>query len=202
MAKDLSTHHGKSGLLPIDPNEGLIALERALTLNSANLMIAPLDWIQYLKSLGIHPNWLADFSSGIESKSIVEDLMALDSEDKMPFLKSHIIKIVKEVLGLTSSRSIDEEKGFFDMGLDSLMAVELKNRLQASFGSAFKLSTTLIFDYSSINQLCKHISVGLNIVDLKESPIASKKEIREGKIDAEVDAIDEANLWKSLKEEL
>jgi acyl transferase domain-containing protein len=43
----------------------------------------------------------------------------------------------------------------FDMGLDSLMAVALRDRLQSALG--VKLSTTLVFDYPTLDALVEHL---------------------------------------------
>ena len=39
---------------------------------------------------------------------------------------------------------------FLDLGTDSLMAVELRNRLHSQFGGAFTISATAVFDYPTI----------------------------------------------------
>jgi len=42
---------------------------------------------------------------------------------------------------------------FLDLGTDSLMAVELRNRLFGQFGGKFDISPTAVFDYPSIGEL-------------------------------------------------
>ncbi len=52
------------------------------------------------------------------------------------------------VLGLKAGESPDQDRGFFDLGMDSLMAIDLKQRLEAVVGEP--LPPTLIFDYPNV----------------------------------------------------
>ena len=53
----------------------------------------------------------------------------------------------RKVLGLSASRPIPAETALQDMGLDSLMALELRNVLAQAMGRP--LGATLLFDYPS-----------------------------------------------------
>jgi NAD(P)-dependent dehydrogenase (short-subunit alcohol dehydrogenase family)/acyl carrier protein len=55
-----------------------------------------------------------------------------------------------QVLGFGQAR-LDRDRGFFDMGMDSLLALELRTRLEAALGIA--LQATVLFDYPSIDAL-------------------------------------------------
>ena len=45
-----------------------------------------------------------------------------------------------------------------ELGMDSLMAVELRNRLLGQFGSAFTITATAVFDYPTIELLAEYLA--------------------------------------------
>lgn len=55
----------------------------------------------------------------------------------------------------------DPHTGFSSLGMDSLMAVELRNRLQRQLGSQHTLSATLLFNHSSIIRMADYLAVRL-----------------------------------------
>jgi len=55
---------------------------------------------------------------------------------------------VAAVLGYANDDGIPVDRGFFELGLDSLMSVELKRRLEAAVGQA--LPSTLTFNYPNV----------------------------------------------------
>ena len=46
---------------------------------------------------------------------------------------------------------------FLDLGTDSLMAIELRNRLHSQFGGAFTINATAVFDYPTIGGLAEYL---------------------------------------------
>ena len=58
-------------------------------------------------------------------------------------------------MGFGVSQLPADDLGFFEMGLDSLMAMDLRNRLQGTLGHA--LSSTLTFDYPNVPKLAEHL---------------------------------------------
>jgi acyl carrier protein len=59
------------------------------------------------------------------------------------------------VLGWTSEAAVDETRGFFSLGMDSIMTVDLRARLQAALGC--ELATTVALEYPTVRALSLHL---------------------------------------------
>ncbi|WP_372365775.1 SDR family NAD(P)-dependent oxidoreductase [Candidatus Uabimicrobium sp. HlEnr_7] len=73
---------------------------------------------------------------------------------------------IAKIMGLKSKESITADQGLFEMGMDSLMAVELQNKLETTFGQSF--SSTLAFDYSTVVDIAGYIIGECFTEDIKE----------------------------------
>lgn len=84
-----------------------------------------------------------------------ERLQAAADGDRRAMLDGHVCGAVAGVLGFDVDR-LDRTAGLFDLGLDSLTALELKNRLQRDL--AIELPSTLLFDYPTADALLDHLA--------------------------------------------
>ena len=75
---------------------------------------------------------------------------------------------VQAVLRLPSAP--DASVGFFDLGMDSLMAVELRNRLNRAFADAYSAPNTLVFDFPTIADLAHHLAGVLSDAETPPGP--------------------------------
>ena len=66
-------------------------------------------------------------------------------------LKKFVAERALLVLGLDRSMRLDPRTPLRDLGLDSLMTLELRNRLEADYG--LRLSATLVWNYPTIAAL-------------------------------------------------
>jgi acyl carrier protein/NADP-dependent 3-hydroxy acid dehydrogenase YdfG len=74
-------------------------------------------------------------------------------------LVAHIRSEVAQVLGMDPDRPIDVHRGLFELGMDSLMSIELKGRLEASVGQS--LPSTLVFNYPTVNALAAYLATNV-----------------------------------------
>ncbi|MEL6938587.1 MAG: acyl carrier protein, partial [Cyanobacteria bacterium J06598_1] len=58
-----------------------------------------------------------------------------------------------------SPNELNRDMGFFDLGMDSLTALELKNSLQTDLG--LSLPSTLAFDYPTVDALIAYLATQL-----------------------------------------
>lgn len=76
-------------------------------------------------------------------------------DDRYEILLEAVRTEVAKVLQLPSHQLPDVTVGFIELGLDSLMGIELKNKLQLELG--YTLNTTVLFNYSTIELLVNYL---------------------------------------------
>jgi acyl transferase domain-containing protein/acyl-CoA synthetase (AMP-forming)/AMP-acid ligase II/acyl carrier protein len=79
-----------------------------------------------------------------------------------PMLTEIVEAEAAAILGLEAGQALDRHRGFFDLGMNSLMAVDLKKRLQALL--AIELPTTLVFDHPNVVALAAFLSARVSTV--------------------------------------
>ena len=81
----------------------------------------------------------------------IERLDRTAPEDRRELVSSLVAGETRHVLGLNAEEQLDPDRGLFELGMDSLMSVQLKGRLEKSIGCA--LPATLTFTYPTVNAL-------------------------------------------------
>lgn len=204
MAKDLVSRLAHGGVLALNPNQGLHALEIALNLSDPVITIADINWESYLKQQIKIPSWLHHFIEKKGKKATLFDMVQKgQKEEQFSLIKNYVNDVVRSVIGLSMEESIDEKMGFSDMGLDSLMAVEAKNRLQSNLGGEYVLSSTVVFDYPTIDKMSHHIAQLLQVEDKKvKQNIETLEEARKAEIRKDIGAISMDEVLKRLRGKL
>ncbi|MFF7250228.1 SDR family NAD(P)-dependent oxidoreductase [Embleya sp. NPDC008237] len=137
-------HLADRGFLTISPADGIDALERILAAGHRHVAYSPLDiarWIApypALRSSTLLAPLLAGEETDDDTTAVRDRLLTADGiAERREILESFITETVRELLGGTS-RHIGPHTSMVILGLDSLGAVQLQQRLQQALGFALK----------------------------------------------------------------
>src|SRR4029079_5302216 len=94
--------------------------------------------------------------------------------EKTSILAAFLETELKSALDIAANTYIDSETSFASLGVDSLMAVELRNKLTKIFGNALyePLSATMLLNYPNIGSLLEYLlKTALRLVPLNVSDL-------------------------------
>jgi acyl transferase domain-containing protein/NADPH:quinone reductase-like Zn-dependent oxidoreductase/acyl carrier protein/thioesterase domain-containing protein len=147
----------RGGVQPLQLDEGLALFDAALACGSVQLVPARLQ-ARLLRSGGetapavlrtVSKNKRAERSGSLKSR-----LQALSEAERHGVLVDAVRGAVAAILGGKPS-DIDPQRTLTELGMDSLMAVELRNQLAALTG--LRMPGTLVFDYRTPDALAQYI---------------------------------------------
>ncbi len=164
MDEKTGTRWREAGL--IGPDQGMELMGQLMTTDFDVAAVVPFRWPKYFEQFpaasrmpalaGIARQFLKEHEeSGDRGPSLLQELEGHSISEKKELLVQHVGDQLRKVMGLDGARSLDARQGLFEMGLDSLMTVELRNRLQVTLGKP--LSSTLTFDYPNIEAIAGYI---------------------------------------------
>jgi acyl carrier protein len=152
------------------------------------LGIVPLDWraLEPLTALPFFSRFASEKAPAHDA-GFRRKLDAMPAADQLSALLDHVASTVRAVAGIAPSEELDPHQGFFALGLDSLMSVDLRNRLQKSLGCA--LPVTIAFQQTSAAALADYLArEALGI--LAKSPEARAAAAPDDELDALLSGID------------
>jgi acyl carrier protein len=115
-------------------------------------------------------------------------------------LKAHVKTAVSRALGATGKTSLDPQRPLHELGLDSLMSVELRNALATSLGRS--LPTTLLFDYPTVESLTHYLAKSILNLELIDQPSSESRIPPENKDLEELREMSESEAESLLLAEL
>ena len=173
---DIKAH--KQGMGTISPHQLLESLELLMGSSaSAEVGLVPIDWLAWQEKTANWP-FLSDWyqimqtNKGVSGLEFLSKLKAAVPKERRSLLEAHVHRQLSLVLGINNPESISLEAGFFDLGMDSLTSVELRNKLQTSLTCS--LPTTLVFDYPTVAELVDYLAKDL-LVD--KEPILDEEKV-------------------------
>ncbi|MBP7964638.1 MAG: SDR family NAD(P)-dependent oxidoreductase [Caldilineaceae bacterium] len=127
------------GIQSLAPDQAMQIFARLLAEDVAQVGVLPVHWPTYLQQFapGAIPGLLAELAPqtrpvvepSMQAAQIDSALQTLPTAERSQALAHYLRKQAAQVLGLPAGQ-LDVEQPFNELGLDSLMTVELRNRLQ------------------------------------------------------------------------
>jgi NAD(P)-dependent dehydrogenase (short-subunit alcohol dehydrogenase family)/acyl carrier protein len=169
------------GIDSFTPAQGLAILWRLLGQGLSQVAVMPVDWSRLsaawvkaaetgfkrrnklLSQLVAEAGSPRSSNSGGVSKeedSIRKRLLAAEPEQRRVLLETHLTRQIAQVLRLAPAR-IEPDKPLGAWGVDSLMALELRNRLEANL--ELTLPATLIWNYPTVADLANYLAGKMGI---------------------------------------
>ncbi len=150
-------------MVPVAPARNLELLDRAVASGLPLLVAAQLDpgALREQARAGVLPSLLAglvrrpirrtDASHG----DLARDLASLPAAERPARVLKLVRSQVAAALGYASGDEIDPTRPFKDLGVDSLTAMEVRNRVNGASG--LRLPASLVFDYPTCESVARYV---------------------------------------------
>ena len=192
----------EGGIGLLEPGEALDAMSRTALGGDALLEIFAFDRARLLHraDAGVRSLFGAaakddarpqQTASATPAHSVFDALRSAPAADRFSRLRAHIRSQVCSVLGLGAAAAPDDGQGLSELGMDSLMATELRTRLQQSLGAP--LPSTLAFEYPTIGAMTTYLMAKLGFV---AEPVAVAVGVDE------LDSVSDDDIARLLDDEL
>ncbi|HEX4066373.1 MAG TPA: SDR family NAD(P)-dependent oxidoreductase [Acidobacteriaceae bacterium] len=189
------------GLSALSPQKGMELLEQAVGSGQAEVAALSIDWRTYLAPAQAQHNWpffeklsapATDHSvpdrssrnSPSQDASPPDRRLALKSlldqapaGDRLHVIKEYVRARIVEVLRLDSGSALREDQPLAELGIDSLMALELKNDLQVALGVT--LPANFLFEYPTLNLASTFLNARLVAADVDSRRGSNSSEYEE-----------------------
>ncbi|MDT0550329.1 type I polyketide synthase, partial [Streptomyces lonegramiae] len=171
---EITGHLARRGLLPMPTEPALTALSQAIVApGQAHRIIADIDWSTFVGLLS-HTGEFVPLIQDIpeartqRTRDVVDQqsgtalhrqLADRNPSEQQELLLRLVRTQVAAVLGHSDIDAVPPDRPFKDLGLDSLAAVETRNRLTAV--TERRLPTSLIFDHPTPTKLARYVQAQL-----------------------------------------
>ncbi|TVP47769.1 MAG: acyltransferase domain-containing protein [Gemmatimonadales bacterium] len=166
LSEDRRDAARRSGLLNMDATAALDALGRLLSHRAGRCTVARIDAptlravfasrrrSRLLDDLGEGASGVAG-SAAPRLSTVRERIGRAHAAERRGLLVDLVAELTRSVLGMGSEEPLDPDRGFFELGMDSLMTVQLRERIETAFGEP--LSAMLTLNYPTVGKLAGHL---------------------------------------------
>ena len=156
-----------AGIGWISPSRGQRALDGILARRAASVLVLPVDWSRFARARRFGPllRELVDAPAAPRPDSVPElpaRLRETPEAEREGVLVAFLQGELQAVLHLSEPPPADA--GFFDLGMDSLTALEFRGRLNRALDGIAAVPGTAVFDHPDIARLARHLAEGIGVL--------------------------------------
>jgi acyl carrier protein len=148
----------------MDPDLAIAALAQAVAHDTAPVVVADVDWPRFLTAFrSIGPAQLLqeipetkrgraeENTASEKTASLKRRLASATGPEHLAIVHDFVRTHALAVLGLGPDEQVDPERSLLELGADSMMAVQLRGRLND--GAGVRLPPTVLFDHPTLSAL-------------------------------------------------
>ncbi len=161
----------RAGVASLTPRTGAACFVAPRSGTAPLIVAAAMDWPRFTEVMGVRrrrPLFAAQ-SQGAATDSPAPDapggeaaapwaaraLLARPQAARPDLARDQVRSLIATVLGHADPDSVRDDVGFFDLGLDSVMAIDLERDASEAFGVEVRVSD--IFDHPTVTELADHV---------------------------------------------
>lgn len=196
-SEDLLRHFQLMGITPFSADDAMIGLHAALRFQPAQIGIMDVDWPQWGKfeptgGKSLRFAHLTGRREGAGKGSMADSLRQLPPDERFSIVELMLAEQVAQTLRIPAEK-IDLKRPLTDMGIDSLMTVELQIAINMTFG--IELSALELTRGFSVTELTMPLMQRMGLADADSgrrepaAPAASAERSVDELSEAELDAL-------------
>lgn len=151
----------------LKPEDALDMMERLISRNICQAAVLKIKWERYGQRYGssgapamirgLLPKTPFRGTAGKKHKTnpIIKQIQTADPYDGKELLTAYLWKKAITILGFPEDTPQDTETGLFDLGMDSIMALQFREELTGEL--SLPLASTLVFNYPTIDEIAGHL---------------------------------------------
>lgn len=158
LAAELVKQTAAAGLGAIAPDQGVALLGLLMTHHAPQVGVLPMAWAKFQQTQAgqalfpLLTDLVVPEMAQTGTAVLRQHLAKAPATDRLQLLKAHVQEVVTQLLGTTPA----DGESFFHFGLDSLLSIQLANRLAAAL--ELTLPATLAFKYGTLVDLTQFLA--------------------------------------------
>ncbi len=176
-----------SGIGMLDASAAFDAMARVIGGDAANVAVLDVDWTRLRSAAppailpllevvdGAVAGERAPAGGSPAADGLGAQVLAAVGDDRRRLLHRFVGEQLGRVLGFQKPLELDPTRRFADLGVDSLLAVEFRNRLESQLRC--RLATTLLFDHPDVESLLEAIERRIDQAAPATRPVAQPAEM-------------------------